>query len=64
MTGQLVIQVTNETLSIVLLRGDQVRYEVESINEERGTIEIQLLFEDPTSVSNKMVRYAEIKHLL
>jgi hypothetical protein len=41
----------------MLLRGEQVRYEVESVNEERGTIEIQLMFENPSNVSNKLVSY-------
>jgi hypothetical protein len=49
--------VTNDTFSIRLLRGEQVRYEVESFNEERGTIEIQLMFENPSNVSNKLVSY-------
>jgi hypothetical protein len=30
-----------------LLRGEEVRNEVESVNEERGTLEIQLMFENP-----------------
>jgi hypothetical protein len=30
-----------------LLRGEEVRYEVESVKEERGTLEIQLMFENP-----------------
>ncbi len=60
MTGQLAIQVTNETFSIRLLRGEQVRYEVESVSEERGTIEIQLMFADPSNVSNKMVSNANL----
>jgi hypothetical protein len=41
----------------MLLRGEQVRYEVESVNEERGTIEIQLMFENPSNVSKKLVSY-------
>jgi hypothetical protein len=57
-TGQIAIQVTNETFAIRLLREEQVRYEVESINEERGTVEIQLLFANPSNVSNKLVCYA------
>jgi hypothetical protein len=56
-TGQLAIQVTNETFSIRLIRREQVKYEVESVNEERGTIEILLLFANPSNVSNKMVSY-------
>ena len=60
MTGELAIQVTNKTFSIGLLRGDQVRYEVDSIIKDTGTVEIKLLFADPSSVSNKMVRHAEI----
>ena len=57
MTGQLAIQVTNETFSLRLIRGEQVKYEVESIKEERCTVEIQLFFENPSNVSNKMVSY-------
>jgi hypothetical protein len=56
-SGQLAIMVTNDTLSFRLLRGEQVRYIVESVNEERGTIEIQLIFANPSNVSNKMVSY-------
>jgi translation initiation factor IF-1 len=55
MTGQLVIQVTNETFSIKLLRGDKVRYEVAEVNQNRGTIEIKLMFANPSNISNKMV---------
>ena len=55
MTGQLAIQVTNETFSMRLIRGDIVRYEVKSVNSERGTLEILLLFANPSNVSNKMV---------
>jgi hypothetical protein len=57
MTGQLAIQVTNDTFSIRLIRGEEVSYKVESINEEKGTVEIQLLFANPSNVSNKMVSY-------
>ena len=46
---------TNETFAIRLLRGEEVRYEVESINEERGIVEIQLMFANPANVSNKLV---------
>ena len=46
-TGQLAIQVTNITFSMRLLRGEEVRYEVESVDEEKGTLEIQLMFENP-----------------
>ena len=63
-TGQLAIQATNETFEIRLLRGDKVRYEVESVNEERGTIEIQLMFANPSNVSNKMVIFADLKIFL
>jgi translation initiation factor IF-1 len=55
MTGQLVIQVTNETFSIKLLRGDKVRYEVAEVNQNRGTVEIKLMFANPSNISNKMV---------
>ena len=55
MTGQLAIQVTNETFSIKLVRGDKVRYEVAGVNENRGTIEIKLMFANPSNISNKMV---------
>jgi hypothetical protein len=55
MTGQLAIQVTNETFAISLLRGEQVKYEVTSVNENRGIVEIQLIFANPSTVSNKMV---------
>jgi hypothetical protein len=54
-TGQLAIQVTNETFSIRLLRGEKVRYEVAGVNEDRGTVEIQLMFANPSNISNKMV---------
>jgi hypothetical protein len=57
MTGQLAIQVTNKTYSIKLVRGDQVRYEVESVDEDKGTIEIHLKFANPSNVSNKFVSY-------
>jgi hypothetical protein len=57
MTGQLAIQVTNITFSMRLVRGEQVRYEVGFTNDERGTVEIQLLFENPSNVSNKMVSF-------
>jgi hypothetical protein len=60
-TGQLAIQVTNETFAIRLLRGEKVRYEVESVNEERGTIEIQLMFANPSNISNKMVRFVYLR---
>jgi hypothetical protein len=49
--------VTNLTFSIRLVRGDQVRYEVDSVDEDRGTVEIQLMFANPSNVSNKMVSY-------
>ena len=49
---------TNETFAIRLLRGEEVRYEVTDVNEDRGTVEIQLLFANPSNVSNKMVSYA------
>jgi hypothetical protein len=62
-TGQLAIQVTNYTFSIRLIRGEQVKYEVESVNEERGTIEILLLFANPSNVSNKMVSYIIISRI-
>jgi hypothetical protein len=52
--------VTNETFAIRLLREEQVRYEVTDINEDRGTVEIQLLFANPSNVSNKMVSYAKL----
>ena len=55
MTGQLAIQVTNETFEIRLLRGEQVKYDVTSVNENRGIVEIQLFFANPSTVSNKMV---------
>jgi hypothetical protein len=61
MTGQLAIQVSNETFAIRLLRGEEVRYEVTDVNEDRGTVEIQLLFANPSNVSNKMVSYAYSK---
>jgi hypothetical protein len=61
MTGQLAIQVNNETFAIRLLRGEEVRYEVTDVNEDRGTVEIQLLFANPSNVSNKMVSYAYSK---
>ena len=48
---------TNLTFSIRLVRGDQVRYEVESVDEDRGTVEIQLMFASPSNVSNKIVSY-------
>ena len=57
-TGQLTIQVTNETFAIKLLRGEQVTYEVDSVNEMRATVEIKLLFANPSNISNKMVSYA------
>ena len=56
-TGQLAIQVTNDTFSIRLLRGEEVKYEVESVSEEEGTVEIKLMFAKPSNVSNKMVSY-------
>ena len=62
-TGQLAIQVTNYTFSIRLIRGEQVKYEVESVNEERGTIEILLLFANPSNVSNKMVSYVILSQI-
>ena len=46
-TGQLAIQATNNTFSMRLLRGEEVRYVVESADEERGTLELQLMFENP-----------------
>jgi hypothetical protein len=55
--------VTNQTFSIRLIRGEQVRYEVESVNEDRGTVEIQLMFANPANVSNKIVSYENIKIL-
>ena len=58
LSGQLAIQVTNETFAIRLLRGEEVRYEVTDANEDRGTVEIQLLFANPSNVSNKLVSYA------
>ena len=64
MTGQIAIQVSNETFAIKLLRGEQVSYEVESINEERGTVELQLLFANPSNVSNKLVCYAILESSL
>jgi len=42
MTGQLAIQVTNETFAISLLRGEQVKYEVTNVNENRGIVEIPI----------------------
>ena len=59
-TGQLAIQVTNDTFAIKLNRGENVRYEVGSVNEERGSVEIQLLFANPSNISNKLVSYASI----
>jgi hypothetical protein len=44
-----------------LIRGDQVRYEVESVDEDKGTIEMHLMFENPSNVSNKMVSYETLK---
>ena len=44
-----------------LIRGDQVRYEVESVDEDEGTIEMHLMFENPSNVSNKMVSYETLK---
>jgi len=44
-----------------LVRGDQVRYEVESVDEDKGTIEIHLKFANPSNVSNKFVSYYTIK---
>jgi translation initiation factor IF-1 len=38
-----------------LVRGDEVRYEVESVDEDKGTIEIHLKFANPSNVSNKFV---------
>jgi hypothetical protein len=49
--------VTNDTFSIRLVRGEEVKYEVESVSEEKGTVEIKLMFSNPSNVSNKMVRY-------
>ena len=54
-TGQLAIQVTNDTFEIKLNRGEKVRYEVGNVIEERGIVEIQLLFANPSNISNKMV---------
>ena len=59
-SGQLAKKVNNDTFSMRLLRGEQVRYRVESVNEDRGTVEIQLIFENPSSVSNKMVSYVNL----
>ena len=51
---------TNDTFAIKLNRGENVRYEVGSVNEERGSVEIQLLFANPSNISNKLVSYASI----
>jgi hypothetical protein len=47
--------VTNDTFSIRLLRGEELKYEVESVSEEKGTVEIKIMFAKPSNVSNKMV---------
>ena len=58
------IQVTNDTFSIRLLRGEDVRYEVESVSEEKGTVDLQLYFANPANVSNKMVSYVIFSQIL
>jgi hypothetical protein len=38
LAGSLAMLVTNQTFSITLVGGEQVKYEVESVNKERGTV--------------------------